>query len=52
MIATKLIRTYFPINSLQIHCIGLFGPRDFQLLGLGFKLCPYNWRRLWEILVL
>ena len=32
----------FPTHSLQIYCIGFFGPKSFYLLGLGTKLCPYN----------
>ena len=31
----------FSTYSLQIYCIGLFGPRTFYLLGLGLKLRPY-----------
>ena len=39
----------FPTQSLQIYCFGLIGSAYPIFLGLGSKLRPYNWRRLWEI---
>ena len=33
----------FSTHSLQIYCIGLFGPRSFAFLGLGLKQHPYKW---------
>jgi len=35
----------FLTHSLQIHCIALFGPRSYYLLGLGEKLSPYKCKR-------
>ena len=32
----------FPIHSLQIRCIGLFGPKFIHHLGKGPKLHPYT----------
>ena len=37
------IESSFLTHFLQIHCIEFFGSRDFQLLGLGFRLSPYNY---------
>ena len=42
MIAIQLIEVQFLANSLQIHCIGLFGPWSFYLLDLRSKTCPYK----------
>ena len=38
-------------HSLQIHYFWAPWTRTPYLLGLGPKLWPYNWRRLWEELV-
>ena len=35
------LKSSFPTHFLQIHCIGLFGPKFIHLLGLRTKLCPY-----------
>ena len=37
--------------SLQIHCNGSAGPRSHPPLGPVRKPWPYNWRRLWEELL-
>ena len=34
------LKPSFYAHSLQIHCVGLFGPEFLYLLGLGIKTLP------------
>ena len=42
MIVVQFIEVQFLAHSLQIRCIGLFGPLSFSFLGLEIKTCPYS----------
>ena len=39
---SNLLEPSFLTYFLQFHCIGLFGPKSFNPLGLVTKLYPYN----------
>ena len=41
----------FWTHSLQIHCNGSAGPKSHPPLGPVWKPWSYNWRRLWEELL-
>ena len=38
-------------HFLQIYCVRLTELISLYILGLSFKTCPYNWHRLWGVLV-
>ena len=47
----RLIRAQLLTHSLQIHCNGSAKPKSRPSLGPVRTLWPYNWRRLWEKLL-
>ena len=41
------LKPSFKAHSLQIHCVGLFGPNPSTFWAQESKRRPYNWRCLW-----